>query len=228
MSPPPLRNFSGEARVGRSERSFVWRGGHTIAGPLDIFPTSPNNYIRQPACVCGSSDAPTAIADPRRSQSFFRWLAVLPSARLAVAGLLPVAAGPRCRQRDGWTCLWTGFLDPLQLGWSLRASLLRLDALPRQLHACAHVSKVAPGAPSRFVRLRAPRCSGHPRSWMPRLDALPRRLHARARATEATSGHPRSWMPRLDALPRRLHACARASAPQLKACSAQPSLRFLV
>ena len=78
----------------------MWRGGHTIAGPLDIFPTSPNNYIRQPACVCGSSDAPTAIADPRRSQSFFRWLAVLPSALLAVAGLLPVAAGPRCRQRD--------------------------------------------------------------------------------------------------------------------------------
>jgi len=64
-----------------------------------------------------------------------------------------------------------------------------------------------------FVRLRAPRCSGHPRSWMPRLDALPRQLHACARATEATSGHPRSWMPRLDALPRQLHACARASEP---------------
>ena len=75
-------------------------GGTHDRGSAGHIPTSPNNYIRQPACVCGSSDAPTAIADPRRSQSFFRWLAVLPSARLAVAGLLPVAAGPRCRQRD--------------------------------------------------------------------------------------------------------------------------------
>ena len=159
MSPPPLRNFSGEARVGRSERSFVWRGGHTIAGPLDIFPTSPNNYIRQPACVCGSSDAPTAIADPRRSQSFFRWLAVLPSARLAVAGLLPVAAGPRCRQRDGWTCLWTGFLDPLQLGWSTSAWLVPsrvTAAVGCSASAVARACTCVEGGTWGSVALRAP------------------------------------------------------------------------
>ena len=115
------------------------------------------------------------------------------------------AAGSVMDGRASGLGFWIHFslVGPLQLGWSLRASLLRLDALPRRLHARAHVSKVAPGAPSRFVRLRAPRCSGHPRSWMPRLDATVgcsalRRLHACARVCTCDGSH--QWSPaQLDA-----------------------------